>query len=58
MPSPSSFVQPSQALRASSPKGGAIGSHINSAVLMGSNRIGWIFLKFSCIIRIVWEVLL
>ena len=25
MPSPSSFVQPSQALRASSPKGGALG---------------------------------
>ena len=42
----------------SSPKGGALGSHINPAVLMGSNRIGWIFLKFSCIIRIVWEVLL
>ena len=40
------------------PKGGALGSHINPAVLMGSNRIGWIFLKFSCIIRIVWEVLL
>lgn len=39
-------------------KGGALGSHINPAVLMGSNRIGWIFLKFSCIIRIVWEVLL
>ena len=51
-------VSPSQALRASSPKGGALGSHINPAVLMGSNRIGWIFLKFSCIIRIVWEVLL
>ena len=49
---------PSQALRASSPKGGALGNHINPAVLMGSNRIGWIFLKFSCIIRIVWEVLL
>jgi len=32
--------------------------YINPAVLMGSNRIGWIFLKFSCIIRIVWEVLL
>ena len=51
-------ASPSQALRASSPKGGALGSHINPAVLMGSNSIGWIFLKFSCIIRIVWEVLL
>ena len=52
------MVSPSQALCASSPKGGALGSHINPTVLMGSNRIGWIFLKFSCIIRIVWEVLL
>ena len=33
-------VSPSQALCASSPKGGALGSHINPAVLMGSNRIG------------------
>ena len=30
MPSPSSFVQPSQALRASSPKVGAIGSRMKS----------------------------
>ena len=52
------MVSPSQALCASSPKGEALGSHINPAVLMGRNRIGWIFLKFSCIIRIVWEVLL
>ena len=27
-------------VRASSPKRGALGSHINPAVLMGSNRIG------------------
>ena len=30
MPSPSSFVQPSQALRASSPKVGAIGKGVKS----------------------------
>ena len=30
MPSPSSFVRPSQALRASSPKVGAIGSRMKS----------------------------